>query len=65
MSKQTKRRQVKPSELLTEEVIGALADKFGKKYPTMKRWIDAGDDRITSDKAKEVFEEKKVRWPLS
>lgn len=32
--------------------IGALAEVFGKSPETIKRWIAANDDVLTSDKAK-------------
>ncbi|HRE52271.1 MAG TPA: hypothetical protein PK339_12670 [Flavitalea sp.] len=38
-------------------VIGALADAFGKHISTIERWIAAEDDRLTSDKAKKVYEQ--------
>ena len=38
-------------------VIGALAMAFGKSFITIERWMDKYDDRLTSDKAKKVFQE--------
>lgn len=35
--------------------IGALADAFDKSFLTIERWIVANDDRLTSDRAKEVY----------
>ncbi len=43
----------------TETEIGLLADAFGKSGQTIKRWIKDEDDRLTSDKAKEVLKKKK------
>ena len=61
MAKQTKKVD-QPKPTLPFEVIGALADTFGKDPLTIKRWIDAGDDRLTTDKAKKVFAEKNIEW---
>lgn len=47
---------------LSLEVIGALADAFGKDFLTIKRWIRRDDDRLTSEKAKKVFKEKNIVW---
>ncbi len=44
----------------TNEIIGALADAFDKSVLTIQRWIDANDDRLTSDRAKAVFEKFKL-----
>lgn len=35
--------------------IGALADAFDKDFLTIKRWIDANDDRLTSERAMNVY----------
>jgi hypothetical protein len=35
--------------------IGALAEAFDKDFLTIKRWIDANDDRLTSEKAIDVY----------
>lgn len=48
-----KKRKVKP--LYSHSQIGILADAFGRSSQTIKRWIDNKDDRLTSDKAKEVL----------
>lgn len=47
---------------LSQEVIGALADAFGKSMLTIRRWVNKRDDRLTSEKAKQVFERKNVNW---
>lgn len=39
--------------------IGRLADAFKRSIQTIERWIEAGDDRLTSDKAKEALKKKK------
>lgn len=44
------------------EVIGALADAFDKSPLTIQRWVENGDDRLTSDKAKKVFISKNIDW---
>lgn len=43
----------------TETEIGLLADAFKKSGQTIKRWIKDGDDRLTSDKAKDALKKKK------
>lgn len=62
MAKQAKKETQQTQRSLPAEVIGALADKFGKSFLTMQRWVSANDDRLTSDKAKEVFAEKNIEW---
>ena len=49
---------------LSNKVIGALADAFGKSLFTIRRWIDKESDLLTSDKAKDVFKSEGVEWPL-
>lgn len=49
-------------QLLSQEVIGALADAFGRSALTIERWIEKKDIRLTTDKAKEVFARKGVTW---
>lgn len=44
-----------PEEQYSNVVIGALADAFEKSISTIERWIREEDDRLTSDKAKEVY----------
>lgn len=56
MAKKTNSNRVEYSK----EVIGALADAFGKDFITIKRWIAQNDDRLTSEKAKEVFRRKNI-----
>lgn len=46
----------------SQEVIGALADAFGKSALTIQRWIDKKDIRLTSDPAKKVFAQKGIVW---
>jgi hypothetical protein len=46
--------KVKPAEF-DKLTIGALADAFEKSYITIERWIESEDDRLTSEKAKEVY----------
>ena len=58
MAKKSKEQQPE----LSQEVLGALADAFGKSVLTISRWIRKKDDRLTSDKAKEVFAQKNVNW---
>ena len=36
--------------------IGVLADAFKRSRLTIERWIEAGDDRLTSDKAKKALQ---------
>lgn len=62
MAKRAKKAIIPVAPKLPFEVIGALADKFGKDILTIRRWIKAKDDRLTSDKAKEVFTEKNIDW---
>jgi hypothetical protein len=47
---------------LSHEVIGALADTFGKSPLMIRRWIEKMDDRLISDKAREVFKRKGIDW---
>jgi hypothetical protein len=42
-------------------VIGALAMAFDKSFITIERWMESNDDRLTSDKAKKVFEEYEAK----
>lgn len=62
MSKQAKKVTKRLPAELPAEVIGALADKFGKSFLTIQRWARRKDDRLTSDKAKKVFTEKNIDW---
>lgn len=62
MAKHAKKVTAVPARELPLEVIGALADKFGKDFLTIRRWVKAKDDRLTSDRAKEVFAEKNIDW---
>lgn len=39
----------------TQQQIAALADAFGKSFWTIERWVKKNDDRLTSDKAKQVL----------
>jgi hypothetical protein len=36
-------------------IIGALAETFNKSFVTIERWIESKDDRLTSERAKEVY----------
>lgn len=47
---------------LTNEVIGALADAFNKSCLTIQRWVEKNDDRLTSERAKQVFASKNITW---
>lgn len=47
---------------LSQEVIGALADAFGKSALTIRRWVNKKDERLTSEKAKQVFSRKNINW---
>lgn len=49
-----KREKVIPQEF-DKVTIGALAEAFGKSFLTIERWIEGEDDRLTSEKAKEVY----------
>lgn len=52
----------KTVQQFSQEVIGALADAFGKSVQTIERWIEKKDIRLTSDPAKEVFARKGITW---
>lgn len=52
------------TQILSNEVLGALADAFGKSVITIQRWVDNDSDLLTSEKAKEVFKNKGIEWPL-
>ncbi len=43
----------------TKTEIGLLADAFKKSLLTIQRWIAKEDDRLTSDKAKQVINNTK------
>lgn len=45
----------KKIEKLPRIVAGALADAFQSSFVSIDRWAAKGDDRLTSDKAKKVF----------
>lgn len=62
MAKQIKKVTQSDPVALPFEVIGALADRFGKDPLTIKRWVEKKDIRLTTDMAKEVFAEKKIAW---
>lgn len=48
----------KNNKMIPNEAIGALADAFGKSFTTIKRWVDSGDVRLTTDTAKKVLKKK-------
>lgn len=56
--------EIKATEL-PKEVIGALADAFGKSLLTIERWVEKESIMLTTDTAKEVFTRKGIEWPLS
>ena len=58
---ESKTTSAKPE--VPQRIIGALADAFGKSYLTIQRWIDANNDLLTSDKAKEVYKKEGFTWP--
>jgi hypothetical protein len=62
MAKQIKKVTSPEPNPLPFEVIGALADRFGKDPLTIKRWVKKKDIRLTTDMAKEVFAEKNIAW---
>lgn len=39
----------------SNEQLGALADAFNKSVLTIKRWVEKNDDRLISDKARNVL----------
>lgn len=43
----------------TQEQKFALCLAFGKSIWTIEKWIKEGDDRLTSDKAKEALKKAK------
>lgn len=48
---------------IPQRIVGALADEFKKSPLTIQRWIEAVDDRLTSDKAKAVYKKEGFVWP--
>jgi hypothetical protein len=48
--------------VLSNEVIGALADAFGKSTLTIQRWVNADSILLTTETAKKVFAEKNIEW---
>jgi len=53
--------QTKPIEL-SQTVIGALADAFGKSFMTVQRWVLRKDIILTTDIAKAVFSKYGLDW---
>lgn len=49
---------------LPKEVIGALADAFGKSLLTIERWVQKESIMLTTDTAKQVFKTKGIEWPI-
>jgi hypothetical protein len=47
-----KTNSVTPTKKYSSIEIGALAETFGKSPETIKRWIAANDDMLTSERAK-------------
>lgn len=47
----------KNAQTIPVSVVGDLAEAFKRSFGTIYRWIEKNDDRLTSDKAKEVFAE--------
>lgn len=47
---------------LSNEVIGALADAFGKSTLTIQRWVANDSILLTTETAKKVFAEKNIVW---
>ena len=48
--------------ILSNEVIGALADAFKKSPLTIQRWVEDDNILLTTDIAKKVFAEKNIDW---
>ncbi|WP_315823050.1 hypothetical protein [Paraflavitalea speifideaquila] len=42
---------------IPDSVVGALADAFENSTYTILRWFKEHDDRLTSDKARRVYEQ--------
>ena len=47
---------------LSKEVMGALADALGVSFLTIQRWVNKKDIRLTTEKAREVFQKKGIDW---
>lgn len=62
MDHTTENNDTIPVQQVSQEIIGALADAFGRSVQTIERWIEKKDIRLTSDPAKEVFARKGVAW---
>lgn len=50
------------AQVISREIIGAMADAFKKSTQTIERWFAKKDIKLTTDKAKEVFARKGVEW---
>lgn len=64
MAKQAKKEETITEQAIPAQVIGALADKFGKSFLTIQRWIEAKDIRLTTPMAQEVFADNNIEWDL-
>jgi hypothetical protein len=62
MNHDTTINSTKSVQQISQELIGALADAFGRSTQTIERWIEKKDIKLTTDKAKEVFARKGVLW---
>jgi hypothetical protein len=62
MNHDTTISSTKTAQQVSQEIIGALADAFGKSAQTIERWFQKKDIKLTTDIAKEVFARKGVEW---
>ena len=46
---------MKNGKKISNELVGALADAFGKSPLTIRRWFKKKSDMLTTDKAKEIL----------
>lgn len=45
-----------------QRIIGAIADALDVSFQTAKRWFENDDIRLTTEKAKQVFEKEGFNW---
>lgn len=64
MAKRAKKLAPLPQGI-TNEVVGALADKLNKSPLTIQRMFESGDIRLTTDVAKQVFADKNIVWSVA
>jgi hypothetical protein len=63
MNQTAEKNSTKQVAQISQEIVGALADAFGRSSQTIERWIEKKDIRLSTDeRAKQVFARKGVSW---